>query len=224
MGKGVVGGLNGEGNGRRQGLYASVLELADSIHAVQMAQKSRGIVSGSPIIKKQQDEATFHSTSRKKKRLIEEKCKHRMNRHHGSLRREYLKKAVLNADNIPMEIPKPMINFSLPFEKCIKRRNLPYSALGPPYFYYENVALAPKGVWDTISRLLYDIEPKFIDSKYFCTAMRKSAYIHNLPIENRFPLLPLPRKMIQEVLPNTKKWWPKWDNRTQLNFFADLHC
>ncbi|PKU80170.1 hypothetical protein MA16_Dca021345 [Dendrobium catenatum] len=35
-----------------------------------------------------------------------------------------------------MEIPKPMISFSLPFQKFIKRRHLPDSALGPPYFYY----------------------------------------------------------------------------------------
>ncbi|KAI0492847.1 hypothetical protein KFK09_027123 [Dendrobium nobile] len=229
MGEGVAGGLNGEGNGRRQGgdgdeemveeymLSFWSLRNADSIHAAQIAQKFGGIVSGSPIIKKQPDEATFYSTSREKKRLIKEKCKHRTNRHHGSRRSKYLKKVALDADNIQMEISKPMIDFSLPFEKCIKSRNLPYSALGPPYFYYKNVALAPKGVWDTISRFLYVIEPEFVDSKYFCAAMRKSAYIHNLPIENRFPLLTIPRKTIQEVLPTTKKWWPKWDNRTQLN-------
>ncbi|KAI0492848.1 hypothetical protein KFK09_027124 [Dendrobium nobile] len=195
----------------RCGLDASVLELADSIHAAHMAKDSHGIVLGSPIINKP-NEATFYSTSRKKRLLMEEKRKHRRNRHHGSRRSEYLKKAALDVD-----IPKPMIGFSLPFQNCIKRRNLPDSALGPPYFYYENVALAPKGVWDTISRFLYDIEPEFVDSKYFCAAMRKRAYIHNLPIENRFPLLPLPKKTIQEALPTTKKWWPEWDNRTQLN-------
>ncbi|KAL0906784.1 hypothetical protein M5K25_025305 [Dendrobium thyrsiflorum] len=200
----------------RCGLKASVLELADSIHAAQMAEDSDGIVWGSPTVNKP-DEATFYSTSRKKRRLIEEKRKHRRNRLHGSRRGEYLKKAALDVDNIPMEISKPMIGFGLPFEKCIKSRNLPESALGPPFFYYENVALAPKGVWDTISRFLYDIEPEFVDSKYFCAAMRKRAYIHNLPIENRFPLLPIPKKTIQEVLPTTMKWWPEWDKRTQLN-------
>ncbi|CAA2999691.1 DNA (cytosine-5)-methyltransferase DRM2-like isoform X1 [Olea europaea subsp. europaea] len=41
--------------------------------------------------------------------------------------------------------------------------------------------LAPKGVWDTISRFLYDIELGFIDSKYFCAMVRKRGYVHNLP-------------------------------------------
>jgi hypothetical protein len=47
------------------------------------------------------------------------------------------------------------------------RRKLTKAAIGPPYLYYENIALIPKGVWSKISRSLYDIEPKFVDSKYF---------------------------------------------------------
>lgn len=89
--------------------------------------------------------------------------------------------------------------------------------MGPPYFYYENVALAPKGVWNTISRFLYDVEPEFVDSKYFCAAARKRGYVHNLPIHSRFPLLPLPPHTVHEALPLTRKWWPSWDTRTQLN-------
>lgn len=124
----------------------------------------------------------------------------------------------------PLRLPKPMIGFGIPAELMpedapapILYRSLPEQATGPPYFYYENVALAPKGVWDTISRFLYDIEPEFVDSKYFCAANRKRAYIHNLSIENRFPLVPLPPRTIHEALPLTKRWWPAWDRRTKLN-------
>ena len=111
-----------------------------------------------------------------------------------------------------------MVGFGVPAEPCpVFHRTLPEAAVGPPYFYYENVALAPKGVWSTISRFLYDVEPEFVDSKYFCATARKRGYIHNLPIQNRFPLLPLPPLTIYEALPLTRKWWPSWDTRTKLN-------
>ena len=111
-----------------------------------------------------------------------------------------------------------MVGFGAPGEPCpVIHRTLPEAAVGPPYFYYENVALAPKGVWSTISRFLYDIEPEFVDSKYFCATARKRGYIHNLPIQNRYPVLPLPPLTISEALPLTRKWWPSWDARTKLN-------
>lgn len=111
-----------------------------------------------------------------------------------------------------------MIGFGVPTESFSPvHRTLPEAAHGPPYFYYENVALAPKGVWDTISRFLYDVEPEFVDSKYFCAAARKRGYIHNLPIENRYPLLPIPPRTIHEALPLTRRWWPHWDTRKKLN-------
>ncbi|KAE8697118.1 hypothetical protein F3Y22_tig00110633pilonHSYRG00122 [Hibiscus syriacus] len=40
----------------------------------------------------------------------------------------------------------------LPVEDQITQRTLPEDAIGPPYFYYENVALAPVGVWTKMSR------------------------------------------------------------------------
>ncbi|KAJ8442691.1 hypothetical protein Cgig2_001784 [Carnegiea gigantea] len=121
-------------------------------------------------------------------------------------------------DDEQIRLPKPMIGFGVPTEPFTPvHRTLPEAARGPPYFYYENVALAPKGVWDTISRFLYDVEPEFVDSKYFCAAARKRGYIHNLPIENRSPLLPIPPRSISEALPLTKKWWPHWDTRKKLN-------
>jgi hypothetical protein len=118
----------------------------------------------------------------------------------------------------PMPLPNPMVGFSLPNERMRAfDRRLPAQAFGPPFFYYENVALAPKGVWATISRFLYDIQPEPVDSKYFNGASRKRGYIHNLPIENRSPLYPLPPKTIFEAFRHTRKWWPSWDPRRQLN-------
>ncbi|KAG8084760.1 hypothetical protein GUJ93_ZPchr0010g9237 [Zizania palustris] len=65
----------------------------------------------------------------------------------------------------PMPLPNPMIGFSLPSDMVRPvHRTLPDQAFGPPFFYYEILALAPKGVWTTISRFLYNIQPEFEDS------------------------------------------------------------
>lgn len=128
------------------------------------------------------------------------------------------RKGILSEEDEGLRLPNPMIGFGVPTDThVITHRVLPDAAIGPPFFYYENVALAPKGVWDTISRFLYDVEPEFVDSKYFCAAARKRGYVHNLPIKNRFPLLPLPPRTVNDALPLTKRWWPEWDKRTKLN-------
>ena len=96
-----------------------------------------------------------------------------------------------------MRLPKPMVGFSLSNGlRSVNNRLLPGLAIGPPYFYYENVALAPKGVWGKISRFLFDIDLQFVDSMYSCDAARKSGYIHNLPLVNRSPILPIPPKTL----------------------------
>lgn len=129
-----------------------------------------------------------------------------------------IEKEQMQEDYEECRLPNPMIGFGVPNGTwCQVRRTLPEAALGPPYFYYENVALTPKGVWSTISRFLFDIAPEFVDSKHFCAAARKRGYIHNLPIHNRFQILPAPPLKITEAFPHTKKWWPSWDNREQLN-------
>ncbi|XP_074330180.1 DNA (cytosine-5)-methyltransferase DRM2-like isoform X4 [Apium graveolens] len=102
-------------------------------------------------------------------------------------------------------------------------REIPAAGKGPPYFYYENMACTPKGVWEKMSRFLYKIEPEFVDSMHFSAAARKRGYIHNLPIDGRFAILPIPPSTIQEVLPLTNKWWPKWDRRTKLNCILTRH-
>ena len=117
-----------------------------------------------------------------------------------------------------MCLPKPIVGFNLSNGlRSVNNRLLLGPAIEPPYFYYENVALAAKGVWGKISRFLFDIDPKFVDSKYFCTAARKRGYIHNLPLVNGSPLLPTPPKTIFDTFPFTKKWWSSWDPRWQFN-------
>jgi hypothetical protein len=85
------------------------------------------------------------------------------------------------------------------------------------------VAFAPKGVWATISSFLYDILPEFVDSKFFCAATRKRGYIHNLPIANRSPLIPLPPKTMHDAFPYTKQWWPSWDTRKHFLLHANMY-
>ncbi|VAI01643.1 unnamed protein product [Triticum turgidum subsp. durum] len=85
-----------------------------------------------------------------------------------------------------ISLPKPMVGFGLPGDRPRSvGRWLPAHSMRAPFFYYENVALATKGAWAEISRSLYGIEPEFVDSKYFCAALRKRGYIHNLPTEGR---------------------------------------
>lgn len=122
-------------------------------------------------------------------------------------------------------LPNPMIGFGVPNEAMfITHRDLPALARAPPYFYYENVACAPKGVWETISSHLYDIAPEFVDSKYICAAAGKRGYVHNLPISNRYQIQPAPKLTIQEALPHIGIRWPTWDTRTKLNCILTVHA
>ncbi|URD73956.1 DNA cytosine methyltransferase Zmet3 [Musa troglodytarum] len=189
----------------RCGPNSSILELADSIHAAEIAEKFESHLEESTYTKDEPGNYIYGCSRGKKKRLAEET---------SSKKRRFL----TENESSMISIPKPMVGYGIPNQRMPKIcRKLPEPAIGPPYFYYENVALAPKGVWETISRFLYDIEPEFVDSKYFCAAARKRAYVHNLPIHDRFPLLPIPPKTIHEALPLTRKWWPSWDKRTQFN-------
>ncbi|XP_062209587.1 DNA (cytosine-5)-methyltransferase DRM2-like isoform X2 [Phragmites australis] len=191
----------------RCGQDASISVLVDSIYAAQTA--------GDGYCGNFSDHEDISYGGRKKTRLMEGNKKKRK-RFGGE--GQGSRGALDGSHDEPMPLPNPMVGFNLPNERLRSvDRWLPAQAIGPPYFYYENVALAPKGVWTTISRFLYDIQPEFVDSKFFCAAARKRGYIHNLPLENRSPLLPLPPKTIAEAFPRTKKWWPSWDPRRQFN-------
>ncbi|XP_038980925.1 DNA (cytosine-5)-methyltransferase DRM2-like isoform X1 [Phoenix dactylifera] len=189
----------------RCGPNASLLELADSIHAAQMAEESDCHLRESRISDSTEEGTYVYDSQRGRKRRSPEET-------------NYKRKRLLSDSESMICLPKPMVGFGLPNQRMtLANRKIPEAATGPPYFYYENVALAPKGAWETISRFLYDIEPEFVDSKYFCAAARKRGYVHNLPIHNRFLLHPTPPKTIQEAFPVTKKWWPSWDYRRQFN-------
>ncbi|XP_076938877.1 DNA (cytosine-5)-methyltransferase DRM2-like [Bidens hawaiensis] len=183
----------------RCGPEASIAELTDFICAAQMA-KTEAV-----FFEEEKPKISLNGDLKKRKLYELEMLKRR-------------KRRGAPTEDEMIRLPNPMIGFGTPLEGIVlSRRTLPEAAIAPPYFYYENVALAPKGVWDTISRFLYDVEPEFVDSKYFCAAARKRGYIHNLPITNRFPLVPLPPLTINDALPLTKRWWPAWDKRTKLN-------
>lgn len=87
----------------------------------------------------------------------------------------------------------------------------------PPYFFYGNVTNVSHDSWNKISQFLYALEPEFVNTQFFSALNRKEGYIHNLPSENRFHILPKPPMTIEEVIPYTKKWWPSWDTRKQLS-------
>lgn len=85
-----------------------------------------------------------------------------------------------------------------------------------PYFFYGNVMNLSQDSWIKISQFLYAMEPEFANSQLFSALSRKEGYVHNLPSENRFHILPKPPMTIQEAIPHTKRWWPSWDTRKQL--------
>ncbi|KAL9665398.1 hypothetical protein QQ045_020818 [Rhodiola kirilowii] len=184
---------------KRCGANTPIDELADFIGASQMAQEVDAISAVHDFsLQNNQHMSYFHKDKKRKLKVPK-----------NEMREEDLDAVTL---------PNPMIGFGVPGHSYAYRyRKLPEAATGPPYFYYENVALAPRGVWAKISSFLYEVQPEFVDSAYFCAANRKRGYIHNLPIMNRFPLMPSPPSTIHEALPLTKKWWPTWDKRTKFN-------
>ncbi|KAM3262878.1 hypothetical protein ACQJBY_053176 [Aegilops geniculata] len=196
----------------RCGVDADICVLVDSVSASRVAEDcdSRNLSDH------QVTDSCFNSFGgRKKARLMEESRKKRKRYGGGG---QGNRPSLDDSDEESMPLPNPMVGFNLPgYSGPSVTRMLFKLDTGPPFFYYENVARAPKGEWAKISRNLFDIQPEFVDSLHLCAAARKRGYIHNLPIENRSPLLPLPPKTIFEAFPHYKKWWPSWDTRTHLN-------
>ncbi|KAE8816757.1 DNA (cytosine-5)-methyltransferase DRM2 [Hordeum vulgare] len=193
------------------GMDADISVLVDSITASQVEEAchSRNLSD------RQVTAGCFDSFGGIKRNRLTEESKKKRKRYGGGAQGN--RPSLDGSDEEPMPLPNPMIGFNLPGWGLSMTRVLPELAIGPPYFYYENVARAPKGVWAKISRFLFDIQPEFVDSLHLCAAARKRGYIHNLPTENRSPILPLPPKTIFEAFPHYKKWWPSWDQRTHLN-------
>ncbi|KAJ4799237.1 DNA (Cytosine-5)-methyltransferase DRM2 [Rhynchospora pubera] len=217
----------------RCGEDVPIFELADSIYAAQTAEKEGGVweYDGFNSYKKKEGDNYDPFTHNNKR----QKCNGASSSRHRSstqmrerLKRAYHRPATTtrrcggDGDAVgeldSLNLPNPMVGFGLPTDPGRQLyRDIPKEAQGPPYFFYENVALTPKGVWPTISRFLYGISPEFVDSKYFLAACRKRGYIHNLPIANRFCLEPIPQKTILDAFPSARAHWPTWDTRTQFN-------
>ncbi|VAI10452.1 unnamed protein product [Triticum turgidum subsp. durum] len=196
----------------RCGADVDIFVLVDSIGASQVAEDchSRNLSDN------QVTDRCFNSFGGRKKAILMEESRKKRKRYRGGGQGN--RPSLDGSDEESTPLPNPMVGFNLPgYRGPSVTRMLSKLDTGPPFFYYENVARAPKGEWAKISRNLFDIQPEFVDSLHLCAAARKRGYIHNLPIENRSPLLPLPPKTIFEAFPHYKKWWPSWDTRTHLN-------
>ncbi|KAE8663187.1 DNA (Cytosine-5)-methyltransferase DRM1/2 isoform 2 [Hibiscus syriacus] len=101
-----------------------------------------------------------------------------------------------------------MIGFGAPTEPDqITQRTLSEDAIGSPYFYYENVALAPIGVWTKMSRAklterickaleAYDDEPPLNVQKYVLDECQK----WNLVWVGRNKVVPLEPEEVEMLL------------------------
>ncbi|XP_043811169.1 probable inactive DNA (cytosine-5)-methyltransferase DRM3 isoform X5 [Manihot esculenta] len=106
------------------------------------------------------------------------------------------------------------------FPKALKSnscRSVDRMVAKPPYFFYGNVATVSLITWGKISQFLYAIEPEFVNTRLFSALNRKEGYVHNLPTQSRFCILPKPPMSIEDAMPHTKEWWPSWDTRKQLS-------
>ncbi|KAI3893967.1 hypothetical protein MKX03_025273 [Papaver bracteatum] len=175
----------------------TVTDLMDHIYAAQMGETTSDHPCELPL--------EGHGPDVKKKKLAEQERKIRAWRSNRKVETGKRKRHSLpDEDEASMKAPRVMVGFGVPmYPRIAFNRKLPDVAVAPPFFYFENH--------------LFNIEPEFVYSKYFCASTRKRGYIHNLPIEDRFPLLPVPPLTIKGALPYTCKWWPSWDVRSQFN-------
>ncbi|XP_078149863.1 DNA (cytosine-5)-methyltransferase DRM2-like [Carex rostrata] len=214
----------------RCGEDVPISELADSICAAETVEEEGGFGEyDAPNSEKKKDGDKYDPFvhSNKKQRCDGASSSRRSTHMRERLKRAYRRPTATSRPRSSREeddetdrnnLPSPMVGFGLPMDPMRQLyRDIPKEAQGPPYFFYENVALTPKGVWQTISRFLYGITPEYIDSRYFSACYRKRGYIHNMPIANRFPLEPTPPMTILEAFPSACTHWPLWDTRTQFN-------
>ncbi|KAE8696865.1 DNA (Cytosine-5)-methyltransferase DRM1/2 isoform 2 [Hibiscus syriacus] len=105
-----------------------------------------------------------------------------------------LEKKLLNEDDHVVHLSIPMIGYGVPTEPDqITQRTLREDAIGSPYFYYENVALAPVNVWTGISQL----------TERICKALE--AYDDELP-----------SSVQKYVLDECRKWNMVWVGRNKV--------
>ncbi|KAJ4890871.1 S-adenosyl-L-methionine-dependent methyltransferases superfamily protein [Raphanus sativus] len=59
-----------------------------------------------------------------------------------------------------------------------------------PYAFYGNIGELSPQTWSKISSFFFGIQPEHVDTRLCSPLRRKEGYMHNLPIENRFHILP----------------------------------
>ncbi|XP_017222058.1 probable inactive DNA (cytosine-5)-methyltransferase DRM3 [Daucus carota subsp. sativus] len=105
-----------------------------------------------------------------------------------------------------------------PLPKPKSCRTVDLMVAKPPYFFYAHVVNLSDDSWNRASQFLYAIEPEFADTQFYSALSRKEGYVHNLPTDNRFEIVPKSPMSIQEGIPETRKWWPLWDTRKHITF------
>ncbi|KAE8736001.1 DNA (Cytosine-5)-methyltransferase DRM1/2 isoform 2 [Hibiscus syriacus] len=199
----------------RCGPYSSIAELTDFICAAQMAKvadallpvEDRKPLCNDPNYKKRQN-LGYDFWKRKKQRKLE--------------------KNLLNDDDHAVLLLNPMIGFGVPTKpNQITQRTLPEDAIGPPYFYYKNVALAPVGAWTEMLRSAklterirkaleaYDDEPPSSVHKYVLDDCRK----WNLVWVGRNKVVPLELDEVEMLL---EPWKGLVDDKTGYLYFWNL--
>ncbi|CAH8392075.1 unnamed protein product [Eruca vesicaria subsp. sativa] len=68
----------------------------------------------------------------------------------------------------------------------------PLDLVKRPYFFYGNLTELSPQWWSKISRFFFGIHPEIVDTRLWSALRRREGYVHNLPIENRFHILPKP--------------------------------
>ncbi|XP_057833016.2 DNA (cytosine-5)-methyltransferase DRM2 isoform X2 [Cryptomeria japonica] len=197
------------------GVHTHIHELVDFIHAyMQETEIGKNVVN--VVLENYKDKG--------KKKQNGEVCRSKFRKR----KKEDIIISSMETDSTLVH--KRLMGFGVPgFPAKGRSKQLKEFMQGPPFFYFENVAIAPKDVWKTVSRHFDGVEVEFVDSKYFSASKRPRGYVHNLPIEGRSQLLPLPPMTIDEAFPQTKKYWPSWDHREKLNCIcgsraSDVQC
>lgn len=132
----------------------------------------------------------------------------------------YMRKKPRNltiGNNLSPHKKTPSDTFGMPKLPNSSGRSTDKSLYGPPYFLYGNVVNLSNDAWQKVSQFLYALQPEFVNTQLFSALNRMEGYIHNLPVEDRFHIVPKSPMTIEEAIPHMKKWWPSWDTRKQLS-------
>lgn len=113
---------------------------------------------------------------------------------------------------LPYKAQKPRLGLPKPMS-C---RSVDAMVARPPYFFYAHVVNLSSDSWNRVSQFLYAVEPEFADTRFYSALSRKEGYVHNLPTDNRFEIIPKSPMSIQEGIPDTRNWWPPWDTRKHI--------